>query len=52
MKQRTEAEIRQSEKETIGILADVAPTILELMGINKPEEMTGQSLLKSLVANP
>jgi len=28
-----------------GILADVAPTILELMGIEKPEEMTGQSLI-------
>ncbi len=28
-----------------GILADVAPTILELMGIDKPEEMTGRSLI-------
>ena len=28
-----------------GILADVAPTILELMGIPKPKEMTGKSLL-------
>lgn len=28
-----------------GILADVAPTILQLLGIPKPEEMTGQSLL-------
>ncbi|MBI4842922.1 MAG: 2,3-bisphosphoglycerate-independent phosphoglycerate mutase [Nitrospirae bacterium] len=28
-----------------GILADVAPTILDLMGIQKPEEMTGESLL-------
>lgn len=28
-----------------GILADVAPTLLELMGIDKPEEMTGKSLL-------
>jgi 2,3-bisphosphoglycerate-independent phosphoglycerate mutase len=28
-----------------GILADVAPTILELMGIKKPDQMTGQSLL-------
>lgn len=28
-----------------GKLADLAPTMLELMGINKPEEMTGESLL-------
>ena len=28
-----------------GILADVAPTILELMGIKKPDQMTGHSLL-------
>jgi len=28
-----------------GILADVAPTVLELMGIEKPEEMTGKSLI-------
>jgi 2,3-bisphosphoglycerate-independent phosphoglycerate mutase len=27
-----------------GILADVAPTILAIMGIDKPEEMTGTSL--------
>ncbi len=30
-----------------GILADVAPTILDLMGIEKPEEMTGNSLILS-----
>lgn len=29
-----------------GILADVAPTVLELMGIEKPVEMTGESLIK------
>ena len=28
----------------VGVLADVAPTILDLMGIAKPEEMTGMSL--------
>ncbi|MBX2971527.1 MAG: 2,3-bisphosphoglycerate-independent phosphoglycerate mutase [Flavobacteriales bacterium] len=28
-----------------GILADVAPTILDLMGMEKPAEMTGNSLL-------
>jgi 2,3-bisphosphoglycerate-independent phosphoglycerate mutase len=29
-----------------GVLADVAPTCLELMGIEKPSEMTGKSLIK------
>ena len=29
-----------------GILADVAPTMLELLGIAKPEEMTGRSLIE------
>ncbi len=30
-----------------GILADVAPTILDLLGIEKPEQMDGESLIKS-----
>ncbi len=29
----------------IGTLSDVAPTILKLLGLNKPREMTGQALL-------
>ena len=29
-----------------GKLADIAPTMLELLGIDKPQEMTGTSLLK------
>ena len=28
-----------------GILADVAPTVLALLGIDQPPEMTGRSLL-------
>ncbi len=28
-----------------GILADLAPTLLELMGLDKPAEMTGESLI-------
>ena len=28
-----------------GILADIAPTMLELIGLEKPEEMTGKSLI-------
>ena len=28
-----------------GILADIAPTILDMMGIEKPKEMTGETLI-------
>ncbi len=37
---------RQLELDGDGILADVAPTILELMDLPKPAEMTGRSLIK------
>lgn len=33
------------EKIDQGILADVAPTILKLMGVKKPSEMTGKELI-------
>ena len=33
------------KKMNNGILADVAPTILRLIGVEKPEEMTGKSLI-------
>ena len=29
----------------LGKLADLAPTMLELMGIEQPKEMTGESLI-------
>jgi len=48
-RQKSDLDIRQSEHTTIGILADVAPTVLELMGIQKPKDMTGQSLLPYLI---
>lgn len=32
----------------IGVLADVGPTMLEILGLPKPKEMTAQSLLSSL----
>ena len=35
------------ELRDCGILADVAPTILELMGIDAPPEMSGRSLLQA-----
>ena len=34
--------------ETLGSLADVAPTILEIMGVPQPPEMNGRSLLDGL----
>jgi 2,3-bisphosphoglycerate-independent phosphoglycerate mutase len=33
----------------MGILSDIAPTVLELMNLSKPPEMTGQSLLPQLL---
>jgi 2,3-bisphosphoglycerate-independent phosphoglycerate mutase len=36
---------RPNRKLKEGRLADLAPTMLELMGLEKPEEMTGESLL-------
>ena len=29
-----------------GALCDIAPTVLQLLGINQPKEMTGKSLIK------
>jgi 2,3-bisphosphoglycerate-independent phosphoglycerate mutase len=43
-RQRAAREIKENEKSPIGSLADIAPTILELLQIEKPEEMTGRSL--------
>lgn len=34
--------------EASGLLSDVAPTVLDLLGIKKPAEMTGESLLPQL----
>lgn len=36
---------RDIKEVSDGILADVAPTILNLMGLNQPPEMTGKSLV-------
>lgn len=38
--------LKSGTKLKDGGLADVAPTILELMGLTKPSQMTGSSLLK------
>lgn len=38
-------ESRRGARLRPGILADIAPTILELLGLPQPKEMTGKSLL-------
>lgn len=45
---KTPETVTRETGETAGILADVAPTILELMEIPQPAEMTGRSLLSIL----
>lgn len=37
--------VARKYKETLGTLSDIAPTILELLRLKAPEEMTGKSLL-------
>ncbi|MFY9461976.1 MAG: 2,3-bisphosphoglycerate-independent phosphoglycerate mutase, partial [Candidatus Sungiibacteriota bacterium] len=44
-KETSPQEIEKKKKETGGILADVAPTILEIMKLPKPDEMSGKNLL-------
>ena len=46
---RTGEEIIRQKKEVGGVLTDVAPTMLELLEIPKPKEMTGDSLLPILL---
>ena len=41
---RTLTEITENENLVVGSLCDIAPTVLKLMGITKPVEMTGQDL--------
>jgi len=40
---------RMSALAPVGVLADIAPTILDLMEIEQPDEMTGISLLKTIL---
>ena len=41
--------VKQREHMTIGLLTDIAPTVLELLGLQKPPYMSGESLLKQLL---
>lgn len=40
--------LKNEEIKVVGLLSDVAPTILDLLQIDKPEEMSGESLLPIL----
>ena len=47
-KQKNESQIVSARSNAGGILSDVAPTILAVMNIPVPPEMTGQNLMKVL----
>ena len=47
-RERTEEEIIRNQTEIRGLMSDIAPTILDVMEIRKPDEMQGESLLPSL----
>jgi 2,3-bisphosphoglycerate-independent phosphoglycerate mutase len=43
---------RQAKVHSGGSLRDIAPTMLHLLGMTPPEEMTGRSLLEFIGSNP
>ncbi len=45
---KNEAETTATEKENTGVLSDIAPTILKLLGIAKPDAMTGSDIMNDL----
>ncbi len=49
--EKSSQKISQEVREIAGMLGDVAPTVLELMQIPQPQEMTGQSLISVLKIN-
>jgi 2,3-bisphosphoglycerate-independent phosphoglycerate mutase len=48
-KQKNESQIVSATSNVQGILSDVAPTILAVMNISVPPEMTGQNLMEALI---
>ena len=48
---KSDEDITSTMNQPSGLLSDIAPTVLELMSIEKPAEMTGESLLKILSPN-
>ena len=50
-KPRSDEEIKKQFHTPGGVLTDIAPTVIELMGLEKPGEMIGISLLGVLANN-
>lgn len=46
--EKTAEQMMREQNEVNGLLSDVAPTVLDIMGIQKPDEMNGASLLAIL----
>jgi 2,3-bisphosphoglycerate-independent phosphoglycerate mutase len=47
-REKKSEEIVRQQSEVGGLLSDIAPTVLALLGIQKPEDMNGESLLPLL----
>jgi 2,3-bisphosphoglycerate-independent phosphoglycerate mutase len=50
LKKQQPERVRESETLMLGMLADIAPTVLDLFGMQKDPEMTGSSLLRQLLS--
>ena len=48
MSQSEDQRIAFASQEPVGLLADIAPTIIELLALQQPQEMTGQSLCATM----
>ena len=49
LKPQNPFDVKERERSTLGMLADIAPSVLELMGIPKNPDMTGESLIRHLI---
>jgi 2,3-bisphosphoglycerate-independent phosphoglycerate mutase len=49
LKPQNPFDVKERERYTIGMLADIAPTILELMELPKHPDMRGKSLIRNLI---
>lgn len=47
-REKSAEEVARAQSEVGGLLSDIAPTVLEIMGIEKPSSMNGESLLSLL----
>lgn len=47
-REKTPEEIARNQNEVGGLLNDIAPTVLEIFGLEKPREMNGESLMPLL----